>query len=165
MGSRLVAIEGKDLSEVLEAYDKRYANETYSWLKGCFENYNDMGFGKADFRYLNIMEDDKKDTACFSLEQNGKVNEVEVKSIVEEEEQLPEFVSIYDDMKELPFNEKVYEESGQAPFTYLLDEENEAFYFQYNECADSITQGEDSGYPEFKSFFAEMIQEMKEAEG
>lgn len=165
LGSRLVAIEGKELSEVLKHYDERYANETYAWLKSCFEGYNDIGFGEADFIYLNIKEDSEKSTACFTFERDGRSSDVEVEGVVIKDNQSPDFVTIYDNMKSLPFAMGVYVESERAPFTYKLDEKNKAFYFQYNQCVDSSMQGEESGYPEFKSFFAEMIQAMKDEEG
>lgn len=165
LGSRLVAIEGKELSEVLKHYDERYANETYAWLKSCFEGYNDIGFGEADFIYLNIKEDSEKSTACFTFERDGRSSDVEVEGIVIKDNQSPDFVTIYDNMKSLPFAMGVYVESERAPFTYKLDEKNKAFYFQYNQCVDSSIQGEESGYPEFKGFFAEMIQAMKDEEG
>lgn len=166
LGSKLVAIEGKNLSEVLEKYDQRYANETYTWLKRCFEVYNSIGFSEMDFVYLGIMKKEKN-TACFTFEKAGKTNVVEVEGIdIEMEmEKAHQYVSIYDDMETLPFGERVYEDSGQAPFTYLLDKENRAFYFQYNECTDSSIEGVESGYPEFESFFDEMIKTMKAKEG
>ena len=109
----------------------------------------------------------EKNTACFTFEKAGKTNVVEVEGIdIEMEmEKAHQYVSIYDDMETLPFGERVYEDSGQAPFTYLLDKENRAFYFQYNECTDSSIEGVESGYPEFESFFDEMIKTMKAKEG
>lgn len=166
LGSKLVAIEGKDLSEILEKYDQCYSNETYSWLKSCFENNNSIGFKEMDFMYLGIKENEKN-TAWFTFEKEGGNSEVEVESIDVERlmEKASQYVSIYDDMEILPFGDRVYADSNQAPFTYLLDNENRAFYFQYNECIDSSLLGTDSGYPEFASFFDDMIKTMKDKEG
>lgn len=83
LGSKLVAIEGKDLSEVLEKYDQRYSNETHSWLKSCLEDCNSIGFGEMDLIYLGIKEDEKN-TAYFTFEKDGKINEVISNDVVKE---------------------------------------------------------------------------------
>lgn len=97
----------------------------------------------------------------FTFEQdNGEQFELAIPIVTLVASGHLKIVSIWDNAT-LPFGEKIYEESGRVPFTYLIDTDNRAVYFQYNECNDSSTLGEDSGYPDLADFMDEMISDMK----
>ena len=164
LGARLVAINGIDLEEILNRYDKIYVNETRSWLKYKFEYESwRTGFVKRELEYLGIVEIGDKE-AIFTFEKDGERFEENVKPFKIDEIQYQEFVSIDEQIEALPYGEAIYINNEQAPFCYEIDKENKAMYFQYNECMDVTVKVDDkdtSNYPNFAETFDSMIEEMK----
>lgn len=153
-------INNLDMKEVLKRYDTIISNETQMWLKYCWEDEAEKagGIRKLDLEYLDIVNEDGDDLKLV-LEKDGESAIVSVAPAAVEDGM--EYYSVLEHLPELPMDEKVYQKSGEAPFCYELDEQNRAFYFQYNECIDASTAGEDSGYPYFEDFFDEMVEQME----
>lgn len=158
IGARLVAINGIDLEEILNRYDRIYSNETRSWLKYKFEHETwRTGFIQRELEYLGIVEKDVKEVV-FSFEKGGKQFEENFKIYALDELQNLEIVSIDGQIDKLPYGELVYRENGEPPFYYEIDKENKVMYFQYNECMDAKDSPD---YPNFAETFDRMIEEMK----
>lgn len=161
IGYAIRKINNLDMSEVLKRYDTIIPNETQMWLKYSWEYTAKRagGMRQLDLEYLDIVSK-RSDDLELLLEKEGDSVIVAVAPVAIEDGM--EYYSLLDQLQELPMYEKVYWKSGEGPFCYELDEQNRAFYFQYNECVDASTAGEDSGYPYFDAFFDEMIEQMKE---
>ncbi len=164
IGSKIVAINGMSLEDVLTHFDDKYSNETNNYLKDCFEKDNYQGFSKIDFEYLGITDFDVEDVV-FTLEKDGRQYEQVASTVSLDGSQNLTYESIYDEVNLLPYGLEIYYKNNQPPFTYEIDKDNRAVYFQYNVCQDASTLGADSGYPYFDEFMEQMILDMKENEG
>lgn len=125
-------------------------------LKNHFEMESRSGFSEVELQYLGIKEADSTEVTFTFEKDTGEQFELIVPAVSLVTSSDIKVASM-GDKTALPFGEKVYEESGYAPFTYRIDTENRAVYFQYNNCEDSSSLGEDSGLPNFSDFMDEMV--------
>lgn len=158
LGSKLIAINGISLDEVLERYDKIISNETQVYLKKTFEWYSGE-LCRADLIYLGIIDKTQEDVT-FTFEKDGKEFEQVVHmTTISDEKTVDDMVYFMKDNEKLPYGEKLH--ATGKPFLYEFDKEHRTFYFQYNECLDPTVGNDYAEYPVFADFMDEMMTEVE----
>lgn len=166
LGGTITSINGYNMSDVLEQYDRIYSNETHGFLKMEFEKENSSGIFMRDLKYLGIIEEDAKEVT-FTIFKDNEVNEVTVEPI--KLDNSTGTISVFDDVfsvsDQLPFSEKVYEQHDKAPLIYVYDEDNRVVYLQYNYGAEKEREDEyeiNDKQLNYDEFFDDMFAYMQE---
>ena len=168
LGSRLLAVNGIELEEVLKRYDRIYSNENEMWLKKAFERDSlSHGFYQLDLEYLGIQKEGAGEIE-LTLEKDGAAFKKNIKVFQLNKSHELKVASLYDQIPVLPYGDRIYRQENVPLFYYDLDKEHRAMYVQYNRCIDNteeIPWEDTSSYPNFEEFFDDVIEVMKENEG
>ena len=132
LGSKIVAVDGKSISEVLDL------------LRSVVPQANAYRFQKFVGSYLHlpgllhglgITKDAKK--AVFSFENGAKTFDLLLEDLPPDEEDKVEFVSYLDNKTERP----LYQQNNRDYYWFNYDPTDQLFYFQYNRVGNMKEEG------------------------
>ena len=149
LGSKIISINNIDIEDIVDKIMKNTPHDNSEFVYALIEAY---GFDTEQLKYLGVIDDAIK----FKFETvDGNIVEQDIE-LINYSEFNPIFIADKYENKLLR-NDKP--SNALNEYWYKLDEDNNAFYFQYNNCLD---KNYNPILPYFGDFVSEMIDYMKE---
>lgn len=169
IGKELVSVNGHAVSEIFEVYSKTYSYENEQFL---YAKLYSTPISHDLLVYAGIADDGATSAVIETPDGTTEVKIASYNAYVNGEYNI---VSIYQKYKSASFTNSIPD--GQTSFYWHnLDEENRAYYFQFNSFIDrnnyygslyvynkedEYSEADAAMYPVFSEFAAEMFDDMK----